>query len=212
MSGWSSIENDHVEIHVFDQPEKRSSVSRSVWCDIRSQVRMAHQLPKPRTSIKWARRLTSWLQRNSWPRRYRGMNRSALASLDVQRLGHLKRQKKTVKTTLIEEAKTNLLSWSSKKSSGSCATPRFGSISCKRQKCWAEPDRILESEVKILLTIANKFSNPWTFVGTLLNFWLNASDKLWAGSVDITRTFLRTLDSWTARLQLKSKKPVQPQV
>lgn len=34
------------------------------------------------------------------------------------------------------------------------------------------------------------------------NFWSNASEMLWAGSVEMIRTLSRPLDSWTARLQL----------
>lgn len=41
-----------------------------------------------------------------------------------------------------------------------------------------------------------------TFVGTLVNFWSNASEILCAGSVDIINTDSRTLASCTAKLQL----------
>jgi len=34
------------------------------------------------------------------------------------------------------------------------------------------------------ISIANRLSNPFTFVASLPNFWENASDKLCAGSVD----------------------------
>jgi hypothetical protein len=32
--------------------------------------------------------------------------------------------------------------------------------------------------------MANRLSNPLTFVASLENFWPNASERLWAGSVD----------------------------
>jgi hypothetical protein len=54
-----------------------------------------------------------------------------------------------------------------------------------------------------IFTMAKRLSNPLTLVGTLENFWSNASDILWAGSVDMIRTLSRTLDSWTARLELQ---------
>ena len=50
--------------------------------------------------------------------------------------------------------------------------------------------------------MANKFSNPLTLLGTLLNFWSKASGILIAGSVEIINTDSRTLVSWTDRLQL----------
>ena len=53
-----------------------------------------------------------------------------------------------------------------------------------------------------ILTMAYRLLNPLTFVGTLVNFWSNASDMLWAGSVEMMRTDSRTLDNCTAKLQL----------
>ena len=40
-----------------------------------------------------------------------------------------------------------------------------------------------------------KFSKPFIIVGCFPIFWLNASDKLWAGSVDIINTFLPCFDN-----------------
>jgi hypothetical protein len=37
----------------------------------------------------------------------------------------------------------------------------------------------------------------------LVNFWSNASEILWAGSVEIIKTVSLTTLNWTARLQLK---------
>lgn len=59
------------------------------------------------------------------------------------------------------------------------------------------------------LTMANKLSKLATLVGVLLNFWLNASDMLCAGSVDIISTLFRTFASWTARLQLKRGQEIE---
>lgn len=39
------------------------------------------------------------------------------------------------------------------------------------------------------ISIAYKLSNPLTFVASLENFWPNASDRLWAGSVDYAEHF-----------------------
>ena len=39
-----------------------------------------------------------------------------------------------------------------------------------------------------------------------MNFWSNASEMLWAGSVDMRSTFSRLFDSNTARLQLRGEK------
>ena len=50
--------------------------------------------------------------------------------------------------------------------------------------------------------MAYRFLKPWTWVGYLLNFWLNASEILWAGSVEMSKTLSRTFESRTDRLQL----------
>ena len=39
-----------------------------------------------------------------------------------------------------------------------------------------------------------------------MNFWSNASEMLWAGSVDMRSTFSRLFDSNTARLQLRGER------
>ena len=39
-------------------------------------------------------------------------------------------------------------------------------------------EMMLESDHKFALTIANKLSKPFTFVGTLENFWSKASEML----------------------------------
>lgn len=51
--------------------------------------------------------------------------------------------------------------------------------------------------------MAYKFSKLLTLVGTLENFWSNASEMLWAGSVDMISTDSLVRDSCTARLQLE---------
>ena len=48
-----------------------------------------------------------------------------------------------------------------------------------------------------------------TFVGFLVNFWLNASEMLWAGSVLRIKTVSRTLDKSEAKLELKSFKEMK---
>ena len=58
---------------------------------------------------------------------------------------------------------------------------------------------------QLIFTIANKFSNPLTLLGTLLNFWSKASDMLWAGSVEMISTVSRTRANCTERLQLLLK-------
>lgn len=55
----------------------------------------------------------------------------------------------------------------------------------------------------LTLTIAYKFWKPLTRVGILENFWLNASEILWAGSVEMIRTLSRTLASCVAKQQLQ---------
>jgi hypothetical protein len=45
------------------------------------------------------------------------------------------------------------------------------------------------------ISIALKLSKPLTSRASLPNFWLNASDKLWAGSVEMRRTDLRCFAS-----------------
>jgi len=49
--------------------------------------------------------------------------------------------------------------------------------------------------------MAERLVNPLTRVASLLNFCPKASDKLWAGSVEIKSTLGRTLASWIAREQ-----------
>ena len=48
------------------------------------------------------------------------------------------------------------------------------------------------------ISIANKFSNPFTFVASFENFWPNASDRLCAGSVDCVTVGLNFLykEAW----------------
>ena len=69
---------------------------------------------------------------------------------------------------------------------------------------------ILDFEDKLssllTLTIAKRLLQPFTFVGMLLNFWSNASEILWAGSVEIISTLSLVWASWRAILQLKKKK------
>lgn len=62
---------------------------------------------------------------------------------------------------------------------------------------------VLEFLHTCILTIAYKFWKPLTRVGTFENFWLNASDMLWAGSVEIMSTLSRTFASWVAKQQLQ---------
>jgi len=87
----------------------------------------------------------------------------------------------------------------SKYSSGSSLKPTLGSISYIDTR----GVKNLACETTQMFTMANRLSNPLTLVGTLENFWSNASDILWAGSVDMIRTVSRTLDSCTARLELQ---------
>ena len=56
------------------------------------------------------------------------------------------------------------------------------------------------------LTMAYKLVKPFTRPGTLENFWLNASDILCAGSVEIINTVSLVLASWTDREQLWRRK------
>ena len=69
---------------------------------------------------------------------------------------------------------------------------------------------ILDFEDKLssllTLTIAKRLLQPLTFVGMLLNFWSNASEILWAGSVEIISTLSLVWASWRAILQLQKKK------
>lgn len=71
-------------------------------------------------------------------------------------------------------------------------------------------DMILDFEDKLssllTLTIAKRLLQPFTFVGMLLNFWSNASEILWAGSVEIISTLSLVWASWRAILQLKKKR------
>lgn len=52
--------------------------------------------------------------------------------------------------------------------------------------------------------MAKRLSYPLTLVGFLVNFWLKASDMLWAGSVLSRRTDWRTFDNNEAKLELNS--------
>lgn len=54
--------------------------------------------------------------------------------------------------------------------------------------------------------MAKRLSQPLTFVGMLLNFWSNASEILWAGSVEIISTLSLVWANWRAILQLKKKR------
>jgi hypothetical protein len=84
-------------------------------------------------------------------------------------------------------------------SSGNSLIPPDGSISY-----WRVIEEYFENKSKKnFQTIANKFSYPLTFVGFFVNFWLNASDILWAGSVLNIKTVSRTLANSEAKLQLK---------
>ena len=56
--------------------------------------------------------------------------------------------------------------------------------------------------------MAKRLSNPLTRLGTLENFWLKASEMLWAGSVEMIKTDSRTLDRRTERLQLQIMKKI----
>jgi hypothetical protein len=47
--------------------------------------------------------------------------------------------------------------------------------------------------------MALRLSKPLMRRASLPNFWLKASDRLWAGSVLMSRTERRTLASWMAR-------------
>lgn len=51
--------------------------------------------------------------------------------------------------------------------------------------------------------MAKRLSKPLTFVGTFENFWSNASEMLWAGSVEMIKTLGLTFASCTAKLQLQ---------
>lgn len=48
------------------------------------------------------------------------------------------------------------------------------------------------------ISITHKLSNPWTKVASWENYWSNASERLWAGSVDINKVFPLVLDNWIA--------------
>ena len=50
------------------------------------------------------------------------------------------------------------------------------------------------------ISMALRLSNPSTSRASLPNFWLKASLRLWAGSVEMSSTERRTLASWMARL------------
>ena len=50
------------------------------------------------------------------------------------------------------------------------------------------------------LTMAKRLLKPSTGEGVLVNFCLNASDRLWAGSVEMMSTDSRLAASWTAKL------------
>ena len=61
-------------------------------------------------------------------------------------------------------------------------------------------------------TIANRFLNPLTKVGCLLNFWAKASLRLCAGSVEIIKTDSLTLDSKVAMQHEFVVLPTPPRV
>lgn len=50
------------------------------------------------------------------------------------------------------------------------------------------------------ISMALRLSKPSTRRASLPNFWLKASLRLWAGSVEMSSTERRTLASWMARL------------
>lgn len=60
------------------------------------------------------------------------------------------------------------------------------------------------------LTIAYRLVNPWTRVGVFVNFCLNASLRLCAGSVDMINTLSLCCASCTARLLLQVVLPTPP--
>ena len=51
------------------------------------------------------------------------------------------------------------------------------------------------------ISMALRLSKPLTSRASLPNFWLKASDRLCAGSVEMRRTDLRCFASWMAREQ-----------
>ena len=52
-----------------------------------------------------------------------------------------------------------------------------------------------EAVYSLVLTMAKRLSKPLTLVGALVNFWLNASERLCAGSVEMSSTDGRCLAS-----------------
>ena len=52
--------------------------------------------------------------------------------------------------------------------------------------------------------MAKRFSKFLTAVGLLENFWSKASDKLWAGSVEISKTYIReNREIWLGFAEIK---------
>eukprot|EP00128_Syssomonas_multiformis_P017429 Colp12_sorted_trinity150504_noHs@7695 len=60
------------------------------------------------------------------------------------------------------------------------------------------------------ISMANKLSKPLTLVGSLVNFCVNASLRLCAGSVEISSTLRLTLANWIPKLQLQVVLPTPP--
>ena len=78
----------------------------------------------------------------------------------------------------------------------------LGSISCtvaSGPTPGLSPCQLCESALAVALkggrTIAKRLVKPFTGVGALVNFWLNASERLCAGSVEMSRTDGRTCAS-----------------
>ena len=59
-------------------------------------------------------------------------------------------------------------------------------------------------------SMAYKFLNPFTNIGTLLNFWSKASEILWAGSVEIIKTVSRIFANCVATEQEHVVFPTPP--
>jgi hypothetical protein len=75
---------------------------------------------------------------------------------------------------------------------------------------WVTSQDTIQQGRRLCHTIAERFVNPLTSVASLLNFCPKASDKLWAGSVEIKRTLGRTLANWIAREQEVVVFPIRP--
>mmetsp|Transcript_27262 Transcript_27262/g.60053 ORF Transcript_27262/g.60053 Transcript_27262/m.60053 type:complete len:232 (-) Transcript_27262:209-904(-) len=60
------------------------------------------------------------------------------------------------------------------------------------------------------ISIALRLSKPSIGVGSRPIFWQKASLKLWAGSVDTIKTFLRVFANWTPKQQLVVVLPTPP--